>query len=70
MACKAFVKNNEETSADNEDSDCDRITFLYKFVEGECPRSFGMNVAHMAGLPRSVMETAKYKSKEFNEKMT
>ncbi len=55
MACKALLKNDEEATSE----DCDRITFLYKFIEGECPRSFGMNVAHMAGLPRSVMELAK-----------
>lgn len=74
MACKAF--NKSEELGDNDDStsspgeDCDRITFLYKFVEGECPRSFGMNVAHMAGLPPSVMQLAKAKSLEFNQKMS
>lgn len=31
--------------------DTDRIVFLYKFIEGDCPKSFGLNVAKMAGLP-------------------
>ena len=34
----------------------DHITFLYKFVKGECPHSFGLNVARMAGLPQHVLE--------------
>ncbi|TNV85716.1 hypothetical protein FGO68_gene17605 [Halteria grandinella] len=54
---------------DNPD-DCDRITFLYKFVQGECPRSFGMNVARMAGLPDGVINSAKAKAKEFNARMS
>ena len=29
----------------------DHVIFLYKFVKGECPMSFGLNVARMAGLP-------------------
>ena len=66
MACQAHGKNGNEISIDE---DCDRITFLYKFIEGECPRSFGMNVARMAGLPQNVMELAKAKSREFNVKM-
>ena len=28
----------------------DQVTFLYKFVKGECPLSFGINVARMAGI--------------------
>ena len=43
----------------------DRVLFLYKFVKGECPQSFGMNVARMAGLPPSVLDIAGRKSKIF-----
>jgi DNA mismatch repair protein MSH6 len=63
MACKAHGKNGGDGALEE---DCDRITFLYKFIEGECPRSFGMNVARMAGLPQEVMDLAKAKSREFN----
>merc|ERR1712107_168804 len=28
----------------------DNVTFLYKFIKGECPMSFGINVARMAGI--------------------
>jgi DNA mismatch repair ATPase MutS len=34
------------------DLDGDDIVFLYKFERGECPQSFGINVARMAGIPR------------------
>ena len=39
-----------------------RITFLYRFVEGACPSSFGLNVARMAGLPAKVLDSAYKKS--------
>ena len=39
----------------------DQIVFLYKFIEGECPSSFGINVALLAGLPPGVIKTAKLK---------
>lgn len=56
MACKA----NEEK---------DEVMFLYRFEKGECPMSFGINVARMAGIPRQVLEHAKRKSHEFSEKL-
>ena len=43
----------------------DHITFLYKFVKGECPNSFGLNVARMAGLPTSVLRKAQRKAITF-----
>lgn len=47
MACKEDPKNP------------DKIKFLYKFRKGECPKSFGMNVAIMSGLPPNIIERAK-----------
>jgi DNA mismatch repair protein MSH6 len=41
------------------------IRMLYKFIEGECPESFGLNIAVMAGLPQKVIKLAKVKSDEF-----
>ena len=43
----------------------DHVIFLYKFVKGECPMSFGINVARMAGLPKSVLDIASHKSQAF-----
>ena len=31
------------------------VMFLYRFERGECPRSFGMNVARMSGIPFKVI---------------
>ena len=36
------------------------ITFLYKFVEGACPKSYGFNVAKLAGLPPEVSAVVSY----------
>ena len=30
------------------------ITFLYKFVNGACPKSYGFNAAGLAGIPDEV----------------
>lgn len=40
----------------------DSIKFLYKFREGFVPKSFGINVARMAGIPSEVLDIAKIKS--------
>ena len=52
-----------------DDQDDFRVKFIYKFVEGACPNSFGLNVAKMAGLPLSVLNRAKHKSLGFTESM-
>ena len=56
MACRA----NEEK---------DEVMFLYRFERGECPMSFGINVARMAGIPKGILEHAKRKSFEFSENL-
>ena len=38
-------------------------------MKGECPRSFGMNVALMSGIDKKIVEHAKIKSEEFNKTM-
>ena len=43
---------------ENEDSDDpsqETITFLYKFVGGACPKSYGFNAARLASLPEQVI---------------
>ena len=39
--------------------DDEKVTFLYKIKEGPAGRSFGINVARLAGLPESVLDRAK-----------
>jgi len=47
----------------------DRIVFLYKFIEGDCPKSFGLNVAKMAGLPTKVLDLARAQSVAFSKNL-
>ena len=41
------------------------VTFLYKYADGACPKSYGLNVAQLAKLPDAVITRAKVKSEEF-----
>ncbi|KAI0216514.1 DNA mismatch repair protein msh6, partial [Massospora cicadina] len=41
------------------------VTFLYKLTPGICPKSYGMNVARMAGLPSEIIDLAEAKALEF-----
>lgn len=43
------------------------ITFLYKLKEGVAPKSFGMHVARMAGVPSSVIDRAEQVAEEFEQ---
>ena len=38
----------------DEDPSQETITFLYKFVKGACPKSYGFNAARLANLPEEV----------------
>ena len=44
----------------------DKVTFLYKLVEGVCPDSFGINVARLAHIPESILSRAKVMADVFN----
>lgn len=44
------------------------ITFLYKFTMGACPKSYGFNVAKIAGLPSAVISSARKKAAQCEEK--
>jgi DNA mismatch repair protein MSH3 len=50
----------EEDSGDGEEE----ITFLYEVGEGVAHRSYGLNVARLARVPRAVLDTAGLKSRE------
>jgi len=45
------------------------LTFLYQFAKGECARSFGIDVAAMAGLPDSVVRLARKKTAQFDREV-
>ncbi|XP_061331343.1 DNA mismatch repair protein Msh6 isoform X1 [Pezoporus flaviventris] len=61
MAC--MVEN------ESEDPSQETITFLYKFTEGACPKSYGFNAARLADIPEEVIQKGHRKAKEF-ERMT
>lgn len=42
-----------------------RVTFLYRFQDGACPKSYGLNVARLATLPPALLARAKEVSEEF-----
>ena len=44
-----MVENENE-----EDPSQETITFLYKFIQGECPKSYGFNAAKLADIPNQV----------------
>lgn len=46
------------------------VVFQYTLGPGTCPKSFGINVARMAGLPKKVLLTAKRVSAEFEQQMS
>jgi len=43
----------------------EEVTFLYRLTAGACPKSYGVNVARLAGIPASVLLRANEKSSEF-----
>ena len=47
----------------------EEITFLYEVGDGVAHRSYGLNVARLANLPKSVLDVAAGKSKELEGKM-
>lgn len=53
MAC--MLKPRSGTHGGNGDKE---LTFLYRLTSGACPESYGLQVATMAGLPKSIVEKA------------
>jgi len=54
---------------DNGDGGGEEVTFLYKLTDGSSPRSYGINVARLAGLPTAVITLALQQSRLFEDKM-
>nr|CAH8855771.1 unnamed protein product [Trichobilharzia regenti] len=60
MACMVEEKSETESGLEN-------ITFLYKFIPGACPKSYGFNAARLALLPDEVNRLGLTKAKEFEK---
>lgn len=67
MEC--LVGNGEDATSSAQDEADHDITFLYTLGEGTCPKSFGINVARLAGLPEGVLQKAKRISSDFEQEM-
>ena len=44
-----------------------QVTFLYKLTTGACPKSYGVNVARLAGLPDQVVNRATAFARQLEE---
>ncbi|KAL6101704.1 msh6 [Pungitius sinensis] len=53
-----------------EDPSQETITFLYKFIAGACPKSYGFNAARLASLPEVVIQSGHRKAREFEKSTT
>jgi len=51
QSCMVENENDEDPSQET-------ITFLYKFVSGACPKSYGFNAARLANIPDQVSQLA------------
>lgn len=63
MACKV------ENIGDDDDIDNEKVTFLYKLVHGICPKSYGFNIAKLAGIPIQVVRHARNEANHLEERM-
>lgn len=43
---------------DNDDPTQETVTFLYKYNDGPCPKSYGFNAAKLAGMPNEIIRRA------------
>ncbi|OTB03801.1 hypothetical protein M426DRAFT_321512 [Hypoxylon sp. CI-4A] len=58
------AKRGEDNGDEDDEED---ITFLYEVGEGVAHRSYGLNVARLARIPRKVLDVAARKSRELEE---
>ena len=67
MDCIVQSSENQSTSpsAAVEKDTSERVTFLYHLCDGCSPKSYGVNVARLAGLPAEVLALAVQKSAAF-----
>ncbi|KAI6651057.1 DNA mismatch repair protein Msh6-like [Oopsacas minuta] len=52
--------------SEDDDKESESIIFLYKLAEGSCPKSYGFNVAKLAGINSEIISLAKKKADEMN----
>ncbi|XP_053099909.1 DNA mismatch repair protein Msh6 isoform X2 [Hemicordylus capensis] len=50
-----------------DDPSQETITFLYKFIKGACPKSYGFNAAKLADIPEEIIKTGHKKARDFEK---
>ncbi|XP_008279806.1 DNA mismatch repair protein Msh3 [Stegastes partitus] len=60
----AFLLNEPDIAADDEEIQPEFITFLYQLTGGAAGRSYGLNVARLADIPDPILHTAARKARE------
>ena len=51
------------------EEESDHVVFLYKLKPGDCPASFGINVAKAVGIEESIIKAAKVKANFFENNL-
>ncbi|EHA57344.1 DNA mismatch repair protein MSH3 [Pyricularia oryzae 70-15] len=59
--------DNDDGDKDQDDDVGENITFLYEVADGVAHRSYGLNVARLARIPRKILEVAARKSRKMEE---
>jgi len=59
------VAENDENNDIESEQTQETITFLYKFANGACPKSYGFNAARLAGMPVDIIKIGLQRAKEF-----
>jgi len=62
------IENGNDGDKEGDGAD-EEITFLYEVAEGVAHRSYGLNVARLARIPRKVLDVAARKSREMEEEV-
>lgn len=68
-ATKLIDGNTSDSDEEAPFDDEEEITFLYEVAEGVAHRSYGLNVARLARIPRKVLEIAARKSRELEDEI-
>ncbi|XP_050439278.1 DNA mismatch repair protein Msh6 [Adelges cooleyi] len=63
MAC--MVEDDETNEEIETEQNQETITFLYKFANGACPKSYGFNAARLAGMPADIIKIGLCRAKQF-----
>uniref|UniRef100_A0A672P838 DNA mismatch repair proteins mutS family domain-containing protein n=1 Tax=Sinocyclocheilus grahami TaxID=75366 RepID=A0A672P838_SINGR len=70
ICCRTLFSTHYHSLACMVENECkdpsqETITFLYKFIRGAWPKSYGFNVARLANIPEEAIQSGQKKAREF-----